>query len=68
MATDCIMFALAIISNALADRFLPPCLRGESLEKHLLNTYSMAGTRLDDESARQLKHTFTLKNLRSDNE
>lgn len=49
MATDCIMFALAIISKALADRFLPPCWRGESLEKHLLNTYSMAGTRLNDE-------------------
>lgn len=57
---DCIMFALAIISDALAERFLPPSLRGESLKKHLLNPYSMAGSRLDDKDI-ELKHTFTLK-------
>lgn len=42
---DCIMFALAIISDALAERVLPPSLRDESLKKHLLNPYSMAGSR-----------------------
>lgn len=40
---------------------IPPSLRGESLKKHLLNTYFMAGTGLEDKDTRQLKHTSTLK-------
>lgn len=48
------MFALAIVTNALADS-TPRPLGSGSLKKHLLSRYYMAGTKLTDKGTKTMK-------------
>lgn len=61
---DCSMFALAIASNALADRFHASSFGRWEFKKLLLSCYYRVGLRLDDKDTKTTKtHIHPKKKL-----